>query len=423
MSELMNTQKRTSQYYGNYSSEQYNKRVEENYQDLVYLYNKYNVIEKKLEDTFERLATDHIFLTRHIKDISDRLSALESLEKAVSIHSFSQIDNARFVGNDTFGITGGEQLSFDSIYNYLTLPQITTSSVSVLKSYNSLGDQVVPDFINLKVAPVSSADGAGAMIETTPPYYCLYGRHDRIWKRSVIVDEPVINGAITYFYVKVPQNSANQKVNNIMLSPYPSNSVDILSIEYTQSPNPSLSGSDSWKALNEFSLYNSDPSAVGHVPPGGWVRSVVSDAINLSGPLSFNFNVSQSDSKPITGIRILMRQRNYIKENNKYIYTYGLSDFDLKVNKYMPAGKAMIRFDAPQDTLIFTVDSVTPKIYNIPLSVINTVFSYRVIYPTSTNGYSLTPQGGSSSVWIEVSLTKSGDGSIPKLDDLIVKYS
>jgi hypothetical protein len=239
----------------------------------------------------------------------------------------------------------------------------------------------------------------------------------------VVVDEPVINGALMYFYIKIPQNSINQKINTLMLSPYPSNSVDIISIEYTQNPNPILSDGDSWKPINEKSLYNNDPSAVGYVAPGGWVRSTVSDAILSSGPLYFNFNVAQTDTKPVTALRIAMRQRNYIKENGKYIYTYGLSDLDVRVNKHMPTGKAFIKYMAPEDTLIFTVDSVTPKIYNVPLSLIDNIFTYRVIYPTSSGGYSLSPQGGSSNVWIEVSLSKTETGDVPIISDLIVNYS
>lgn len=54
MTEIINTQKRTNQYGGNYSSADYNKRVEENYQDLVYLYNKYNAIDAKVDESFVR---------------------------------------------------------------------------------------------------------------------------------------------------------------------------------------------------------------------------------------------------------------------------------------------------------------------------------------------------------------------------------
>ena len=58
MSEEIYTQKRTNQYGGNYSSADYNKRVEENYQDLVSLYNKYNIIDSKIESSFNRIITD-----------------------------------------------------------------------------------------------------------------------------------------------------------------------------------------------------------------------------------------------------------------------------------------------------------------------------------------------------------------------------
>lgn len=423
MTEIINTQKRTNQYGGNYSSADYNKRVEENYQDLVYLYNKYNAIDAKVDESFVRISKDQIFLTRAIKDLIDRVSSLEAEEKTTSIHSFSQIDNARFASEGTFAIGTSEQLTFNSIYNYLTLPSISGSSVSVLKNHNSIGEQVIPDYLKFKVQPIASIDGTGAVINTTPPYYAVYDSHNRVWSRSVAVDQASVNGALMNFYIKVPQNTINQKVNTLTFSPYPTNSVDVISLEYTQKSNPILSDSDGWKPINEYSLYSNDPSAVGYVPPGGWSRATISDAILNSGPLHFHFNVSQSDNKPITAFKIVLRQRNYIKENNKYIYTYGLSDLDLRINKYLETGKAFIKFNAPTGSLIYTVDSVSPKIYNVPLSIMNTVFSYRAVYPTAAGGYSLSPQGGSSSIWIEVTLTKTENGTAPILNDLVVKYS
>ena len=118
-----------------------------------------------------------------------------------------------------------------------------------------------------------------------------------------------------------------------------------------------------------------------------------------------------------------MRQRNYFQENNKFIYTYGLSDLDIRVDKYLPQGKAFIKFTAPENTLINTVSSVTPKLYNVPLSLIDLCFDYRVLYPTSGGGYSESPQGGSSSIWVEVSLAQLDDGTVPVLSDLIIKYT
>lgn len=423
MSDNLSTQKRTNQYGGNYSSSEYNSRVEENYQDLVYLYNKYNIVDKKIHDSFSRVVKDHIFLSQAVEDLKKRLSALEANEKMLSIYHSSQIDNARFSSVQSLVIPAAEQLSFNSIYNYITLPYVSASSFSTLKSFSSEGAQVIPDYIKFKVSSASGLDSAGALIDTTPPYYCLYDTHDKVWTRSIISDTEDPNGASMYFYIQIPQNVPNQKVNNIRFTPFPVNSVDILSIEYTKAKSPSLAPGDGYRPLNEFSLYNDDSNAVGYVPPGGWSRSVNSDTINSSGPLYFNINIGQTDNRPITAIRILMRQKNYFKENGKYIYTYGLSDLDIRFDKYMPQGRAFIKYEAPVDSLIFTVDSVTPKIYNVPLSLIDLAFSYRVLYPTSGGGYSETPQGGSSAVWVEVSLSELEDGTVPILSDLIIKYT
>jgi hypothetical protein len=48
MSEFIYTKKRTKQYNGPLNSDDHNARIEENYKDLVYLYNKYNIFDQKL---------------------------------------------------------------------------------------------------------------------------------------------------------------------------------------------------------------------------------------------------------------------------------------------------------------------------------------------------------------------------------------
>ena len=112
-----------------------------------------------------------------------------------------------------------------------------------------------------------------------------------------------------------------------------------------------------------------------------------------------------------------------IKENGKFIYTYGLSDLDIRADKYMPQGKMFIKFVAPKDTLIFNVTGVTPKIYNVPLSLTQLAFSSKVYYPTAGGGYSQTPQGGSALIWVEITMNELDDGTIPILSDIMIKYS
>ena len=88
----------------------------------------------------------------------------------------------------------------------------------------------------------------------------------------------------------------------------------------------------------------------------------------------------------------------------------------------MPSGRTIVKFTAPQGTLIYEVTDVIPKIYNVPEELIPTAFSYRVIYKDS-GVYTEENPNGSTSVWVEVTLNQLGDGTSPVLSDLIIKYN
>jgi hypothetical protein len=152
------------------------------------------------------------------------------------------------------------------------------------------------------------------------------------------------------------------------------------------------------------------------VPPGGW-STAGADIILNAGPVGFYFPPIE-----INAIRVSFRQRNYVTENGKYIYTYGLSDMDVRSQKFLDSGKTIIKFTAPNNTTILNVEEVIPKMYNVPDELISTAFSYRVIYRQGSL-YTLDPIPGSTSIWIEVTLNKLGDGTAPVLSDLIVNYT
>lgn len=134
MADTINTQKRSAQYRGPVDSADFNLRIEENYKDLVHLYNRISVIDSKLAQSFERVIKDQLFLSSIIQDLSDRISALEDANNKISIHSFSQLDYATFIGTG-FAVSSTELLSFDSYYNVITLPKVTGSSTSKLKFF------------------------------------------------------------------------------------------------------------------------------------------------------------------------------------------------------------------------------------------------------------------------------------------------
>lgn len=420
MPEYINTEKTTAQYNGPVNSADFNKTIEQNYQDLIQLYNRSGIISEELRSSFERVIKDHLFIVQAIGDLEDRIKAIESPvsgQKALSIYSYSQLDSTAML-NTQFAVAASNLLSLDYINNLITLPKVTSSSYSKIKFFNNFVGQVIPDFFESKIDnSLVSVDTPGAVVDTTPVYNSVLDSSDKYWRRSIIMDSPSALSAQMYLYIKVPTAySGSDKTNFISLNPYPVFGTDIVSIEYTTVQNPSMTPADGWSPLNSNKLYDADVTAVGKVPPGAWT-TVGSDIILNSGPVAFYF-----PPLPITGFRILLRQRSYIIENNKYVYTYGLSDIDIRSDKFLPTGKAIIRFDAPAGSLIYNVTNVIPKIYNVPEELIATAFSYRVIYSDS-GVYTETNPGSSNSVWIEVTLNQLNDGTAPILSDLIIQYA
>ena len=417
MSEFIYTKKRTRQYNGPVDSADHNARIEENYKDLVYLYNKYNVTDQKLSEAFQRVLKDHIFLNQYIKDMDDRIAALESAENLISIHSYSQIDNIA-VPEGEDNIQADQVLSYDPIYNVVTLPKIDGASHSKLKFFTNIDGQIIPDFFETKISnTLPGVDTQGAILDSTNVYNAILDRSDKYWKRSIITDTTSPYGAQTYLYIKIPaEYTGSKKTNFIKLNPFPLFGVDILSIEYTTNLNPTMSQADGWYPLNRDRLYDGNSEAVGKVPPGAWT-SLGSDYILNSGPLAFYFRELE-----ITAIRLVMRQKNYLVENNKKIYTYGLSDLDIRYDKFLPSGRMIFRFDAPEGDVISNITSVTPRIYNVSPALLSQAFSHRVIYQDGSI-YTLENPGSSNTVWIEVTLNQLADGTAPVLSDLIVNYN
>jgi len=415
MSEFIYTQKKPVQYHGPISSLDFNERIEQNYADLVYLYNKYSVIDKKVSELIERIIKENIFLTSAIMDLAGRIRVIESINtNQISIHNKNQIDLTPFI-NTPYAIPASQALVLNDYYNHLTLPEVIGASHSKIKFVNSLQGQIVPDFLETRIDPnISGGDGNGALIDSTPVQSAFINQPDKVWRRNVILSEPNPLGVSMYLYIKIPTGSiGNSLTNCISLSPFPSNGVDVVKIEYTTAPTPSLSDKDGYYPFNP-GYYDQEYDALGRVAPGGW-STIGSDTVVNSGPLKF-----YCAEKAMTAVRVLLRQRNYIKENGSYVYTYGLSDIDVRYEKFLETGRTFIRFDAPEGKTINQILNVSPKIYSHPQSLLDDIFSYRIFYPSGSN-YVLTNPNTSNHVYIEVTISMLENKIPPILSDLIIE--
>lgn len=416
MSEFIYTQKKPQQYHGPLSSADMNERYEQNYADLIYLYNKYGVLDKKITEIIERIIKENIFLSSAINDLFDRIRSIESQNtNQISLYSKSQIDVSSFV-NTAYAVSSSEALEFDDYYNQLKLPVVSGSSHSKIKFINATKGQIIPDFLETRIdANQPGGDGDGALIDTTPVQYAFLNQPDKIWRRNVILNSPNPLGVSMYLYVKIPTSSIGSSISNsIKLSPFPFSGVDVVKVEYTTKVNPTLTDADSYTPLNSGGLYDGSYDAVGKVAPGGWA-TVGSDTIINSAPLCFYY-----PDTAVTAVRVLLRQRSHVIESGKYVYTYGLSDFDIRYDKFLPVGRTFVRFDAPTGKTINSITNVSPKIYNVSQSLLSDVFSHRIFYKNGAS-YTLTNPGTATTVFVEVNLSMLDDKNPPILSDLIIE--
>lgn len=416
------TQKRAAQFRGPSTSDDFNKRIEENYNDLVVLYNRARLSEVELEELFRRMVKDHLSLVRVIDDLEERIVTLENNTRRFTFYSESQIDADRFNADPTFAIDSTQRLSFDTRHGIMTLPKIALSSLSKLFYTDTEGNEVVPSTLEMRVLGVSgTADTPLALIDTSSPEYALYRKPGLIWERNIITDESNPNGAELELYVKVPTDLfTTADANAIVIHPFPYFGCSVREISYTLNVDPLLQESDGYTPFNDSAYYAGEDDAKGWVIPGGWDGIYVgADAAVNSGPRTYYFS-----PKPITAIRIRLHQATYAREAGKFVYSYGLSHLDLRYDKFLSTGRTILRFDAPDGQTISSVDDVQPQIWNVSPAVLTDVFSYRAIWETAPNSgvYTESPVANSQRVWIEVTLQNT-DGWTPALSGLTIQTS
>jgi len=416
-----------AQHRGPATSDNYNQRVERAYRDLVMLLNKVGLADEDARLRFVALAKNHFSLMKTLEELKSRIVALEDvteLESGEEISKYklltffnSSLDESSLFDNTSFEINQSNRCSIDSRHGVMTLPKIFSSSISKLGYKDQYNNFILPQsFESLASGVAGSADSGSALISSSDVYNSVKDEPGKVWERNVIVNTANVNGAKVNLYSKVPEDlSVTTKANAIVVHPYPMMGCDLLGVYTSQRQVINLNENDQYVPVNYQDFYESNADSVGWIAPGAWSG----DTITACGPKIFYF-----DPKEVNAIKISLRQNDYYFDNNKYIYSYGLSFLDLRYDKFLTTGKIMLRFDAPTGKTISSIDSVQPNIYNVSEAELPYVFSYRVIWETAVPGtYTLTPVPFSSHVWIEVSLNETIRYGTPSLSGLKVEYS
>lgn len=427
MSDALYSRMEHAQYRGPAMSDNYNQRVERAYRDLVMLLNKIGLADEDARLRFATLAKNHFALTKTLEDLKTRIAALEdvtTLESGEEPASYrmitffdSSIDQSAVFNGTSFEITPSNRCSIDTRHGVATLPKVSSSSISKFGYKDNYGNFVLPASFEASASGVvGSADSGSALIQTSDVYNSVKDEPGKVWERNVILNSPNPSGAIVNLYAKVPTDlSVTAKANAIVVHPYPMTGCELRGVYTSSQQLINLNDNDVYSPLNDQDFYESNNEAVGWVAPGAWSG----DFIPSCGPKIFYF-----DPKEVNGVKVTLKQNDYFFENNKYIYSYGLSFLDLRYDKFLSTGKAIFRFDAPTGKIINSIDNVTPNIFNVSEAELPFVFSYRVIWDTGVAGsYSLDPVPASTHVWIEVTLNETVKYGTPSLSGLKVEYS
>lgn len=409
------TQHRHYQFRGPTHSDSENKRIEENYLDFVSMLNMYRVLGEEYDEGYGRLLKEFISLSRQLEELEARQDILEADTTSLTFHSPTQVDTDLFDGTP-YEIGDTVACTHDIKHGVVTLPEVVSSSISKFAFINSDNSVLVPSTLEARIeGEPGTADSVGATIDSNEPEQAVARQTGRIWERNVIVNAPDDSAQMDVFFKAPTDLFTTDWANAIVLHPYPVMGVDILDVSYTTNPNVLMDTGDGYTTLNDLGIHSGDDAAVGWTPPGGWVGD---EDIN-AGPRVYHFS-----PKRITGIKVTLRQRHYFKEGGVYVYSYGLSAIDLRQNKFLDEGKAMIRFDAPEGQTISEITNVLPQMWNVAEADYPLVFSYRPIWETAFQSgvYTTSAVPFSNRVWLEVTLSAMPNGGTPALSGLTVQF-
>jgi len=416
MVDSLYTKKRNAQSRGPTTSEDYNDRIEENYRDLVVLYNRTGSLKEDMRAFYGRLAQDFLSLQKRYDELVSRVSVLEDATNTLTFYSATQIDNDRFDSSE-YAVPAASRCYHDENHGLVVLPR--SSSVSKLRLTNADGTQFIPSSFEALASNVPGAlDGdSGSEVIESDIYYSIVNEVGKVWERHVVASAADAEGAAVDLYIRVPTEFlTTAKANVFVIHPYPIFGCDVESISYSTAQDVNLNSTDGYTPLNSGLFSNGNDDAVGWVAPGAWTD----DKIVKCGSKAFYF-----DPKTVTGLKIRLRQKSYLNEGGKALYAYGVSHMDLRYDSFADTGRTIIRFDAPTGSTISSVSDVELDMFNVAVGEKPFLFDYRVIWETSheSGTYTTEPVPLSQRVWVEITLNKANTGTTPALSGMTIAYS
>lgn len=338
------TESQPARHRGPLNSQDYNKVQEAMIADIQNISSVVNSLNSKLTRTFTVLQHENAYLRRLVDSLKNQQVYQEK------VNSYLGTAVSRFVDfSDTSvlsfpdGNIDTRSIVIASEFGEVTLPtNATENKFYVTSLFNN--KIVTPGTLRVDVAgEFDKKDGEGLVnyekggtVYAGVPENAFNGINDQFWIRKVVFPlDARIDEVECELTVIIPEGSSSE-ANVLELIPFPNGSVDITELSYATDLG------DNFTRLEGFSPVNNITTRRYHFSP---------------------VSVDQ--------IKIRLRQRNWVEENGKKVFYYGLQELGLKLvdyDKNYNQGAAfgtnnsfIVRIDAPEGYAFHNLFRIDPN--------------------------------------------------------------
>lgn len=381
-----------ARFRGPTSSEDFNQWIEDNYFDLVQLFNASRKNKSSIEENLSFLLKENLFMQRKIEKLEGLIEAMQesiASSKGILSKSFYSIEN----------ITTNN-CKIDTQYGiaHLDLDQIPISKVYLRDSF---GKVFVPNSLNVSLyesySPIGNIRGKIELPiqEDKSIINAFNGSKDSYWIRNHYTSE-AINEVYAIIDIDLPRNIINHtRVNTIYLDPAPEFSFSILDVLY--------SSSGTWERLDTFPKMTD-----------GETPQEISDA----GKLAFIF-----PHKDILKLRLYIKQNKWIPEGNNRVFSYGFKSIEVFFTRFKEESSSFtVRFDIPDPSRSFSkILSISTLPSKGGIKTNSGIKTRLFLENGSTKNINETLPSTTKTVYVEVSLFPV-EGVTPTISQLNIEY-
>lgn len=334
--------RRPAKFRGQLLSADFNDSQEEIINDIQQLGSVVNSLNARLTNTTLILINENAYLRRRVDALRNQQTYNEQASSKIGsvvgrLVDFSNTEGITFPN----GLDDTQSAMLSAEYGEITLPPNSIENKFYVTSLTS-NKLIIPE---LNVSVVGSFDKGegdglvnyerGGLVTPGTPEHAFNGVNDLYWVRRV--EFPIdsrVDQVECELTVTIPEGSSTN-ANLIELLPFPNGSVDILEL---------ATASDLGNNFIRVSGFSSEDNVTAK---------------------RFHFPATVVDQ-----IKIRLRQRNWVEENGKKVFYYGLQECELKLvdydKTYVPGASFgtnnsfIVSIPAPSGTAFNKIHSINP---------------------------------------------------------------